>query len=169
MAIVRIALQADTADSVPGTTFPQLKSAGSNLRRVSLSFDSSATEACQWNIGNIPNYGSGDVSATVRWYADTALTGSAVWGVSLAAITPGTDTTNVETKGWATEASSIIAAGSNTHQLVQGTIIITGSSLDSIAANDDLSVRCRRIGSHSSDTMAGDGQLTSVVLAYSDT
>jgi hypothetical protein len=46
---------------------------------------------------------------------------------------------------------------------------VTVSNLDSLAADDELVIRLRRVPADGSDTMTGLGIVTSMVLSYSDT
>lgn len=166
MATTRLVLDPATAESVPGETFPQFKTAGSTVRVSSLSFDAAGTEACQWRIPYLPAYGSGNVTVKLRWYADTATSGEVVWSASLMALTPG-DTQNAETDAWATENTATDTAGAATHDVVEASITV--SNLDSVASGDYVSLRVRRVGGNGSDTMTGDAQLVGVVVEYSDT
>jgi hypothetical protein len=150
-----------------GTVFPQsVRTAGTNFPVEGLAFDASADEACVAKL-KIKNYGSGNITAILTWYADTATTGNVVWGAAIAAITPSTDTQNVETDAFATETTVTGGASGSAQALVNHSITI--SNLDSVAANDVVFLRVRRIGSNGSDTMSGDAILVAVELQYSDT
>jgi hypothetical protein len=150
-----------------GTVFPQsVRFAGTNFPVEGLAFDAGADEACVTKLQAI-SYGSGNLTLLLVWYADTATSGNVVWGGAIACITAGTDTQNVETDAFATETTVTTAASGSTQALVTSSITI--SNLDSIAANDVVFLRIRRVGSNGSDTMTGDAILVAAKLTYSDT
>jgi hypothetical protein len=132
-----------------------------------LAYDTSTVERAYFHT-NMPDYGSGNVTATVHWYADTASSGGVTWETALAAITPNTDTQDVETKSFAA-----VNTANDTHLGTTGqrlhSIDVTISNLDSLAAGDVVWLRLSRLTTDAGDTMTGDAILTSVVLAYSDT
>jgi hypothetical protein len=158
---------AGAATPVPSVTFPEFAQAGTNITVQSLKFDAATDEACAFVFDAIL-YGSGNLTVGIAWYADTASSGNVVWGASIAAITPDTDTQDVETDAWATENtvtdSHLGTTGQRLHRAS-----ITLSNLDSLTARDQCWLRIRRLGTDGSDTMAGDAQLVAVTLSYSDT
>ena len=167
MATTRLVLAIAAALPVPGVTFPQLKSAGTNINAMSLSFDAAATEGCQFTIPYLPAYGSGNLTVKLRWYADTASSGDVVWGAAIAALTPETDSQDVETDAWATENTvTDTHLGLTAQRVMEASITV--SNLDSVAAGDYVTLRIQRLGGSGSDTMAGDAQLVGVVVEYSD-
>lgn len=169
MATTRIVLLAGQAMPVPSATLPELKSAGTNITVESYSFDAAADETLQFVVPYVPTYGSGNITAKVLWYGDSATSGDVVWGVSLACLTPETDSQDIETDAWATENTVTDSHLGTTAQRLH-TASVTVSNLDSITTGDYLAVRVRRLGSSSgSDTMSGDAQMTGLVLEYSDT
>lgn len=150
------------------STFPQLKSiAGTNFPVVGLYYDAAADEAAFWPWV-ATNYGSGNLTCTIYWYADTASSGDTVWGAAISAITTNTDTQDVETDGLATENTATDTHLGTTGQRLHN-IDVTISNLDSIASGDFIHLRVRRVGSSGSDTMTGDAALVGVRLSYSDT
>lgn len=140
---------------------------GTNFPVPGLAFDATTQETAFFPF-HAAAYGSGNITVRIYWYADTASTGGVTFGASLAAITPDTDTQDVETKAFATENTA-----SDTHLGTTGqrdhSFTITLSNLDSIAANDDCMLRIRRVPADGSDTMTGDAIIKRVVLEYSDT
>lgn len=146
---------------------PEFKQAGSNITVQSYSFDAAGTEGIQFRLPYVPAYGSGNITAKLLWYGDSATSGDVVWGVSIAALTTETDTQDVETDAWATENTVTDSHLGTTAQRVH-TAQVTVSNLDSIATGDYLAVRVRRIGGNGSDTLTGDAQLIGVVLEWSD-
>ena len=149
------------------TAFPALTRNGTNIPVTGLAYDAASDEAAFWLIRAV-NYGSGNVTVAVDWYADTATSGDVVWEVQLAAITPDTDTQDTETKALAT-ANTV----TDTHLGTTGQRLhrasVTVSNLDSLAANDDLWVRIARDANNASDTMTGDAILVLATVSYSDT
>jgi len=168
MATTRLVLNVDSAQPVPGSTLPQFKQAGSSVGVSSYSFDAGADEALQFVVPYVQAYGSGNLTVKLRWFADTATSGDVVWGAAIAAITPETDSQDIETDSLATENTVTDShLGTTAQRLMEASITV--SNLDSLAAADYLSLRIRRIGTNGSDTMSGDAQLAGVVVEYSDT
>ena len=152
----------------PAANYAQYKAvSGTNFPVESLAFDA-ATEETVYFIFPAINYGSGNVTARIRWYADTASTGGITIGGSLAAITPDTDTQDIETKAFATEViASDTHLGTVGQRLHEMTVVIT--NLDSIAAEDFVILRIARKVADAGDTMTGDCLVTEVGVDYSDT
>lgn len=150
------------------SSFPAfVKADGSNYPVEGLAFDAGADEAAFVTF-MATAYGSGNLTVRFLWYADTASSGNVVWGAAIAAITPDADTQDIETDGLATEATVTDSHLGTTGQRLH-TASATVSSLDSIAANDYVTLRIRRLGSNVSDTMANDAILVKVIVEYSDT
>lgn len=168
MATTRIELHVGAAMPVPSVTLPELKSAGTNITVESYSFDAAGTEGIQFVVPYVPAYGSGNITAKILWYGDSATSGDVVWGVSIACLTPETDSQDIETDAWATENTVTDSHLGTTAQRLH-TASVTVSNLDSITTGDYLAVRVQRLGGNGSDTMSGDAQLVGVVLEYSDT
>lgn len=149
------------------TAFPALTRGGTNLPVVGLAFDAAADEAAFWAVRAV-NYGSGNVTVDIDWYADTATSGAVVWAVQLAAITPDTDTQDVETDTLAT-ANTVTDTHLGTTGQRLHRAVVTVSNLDSLAAGDDVWLRVARDADNASDTATGDVILTAVTVSYSDT
>jgi hypothetical protein len=152
----------------PASSYAQFKSvAGTNFPVNSIAYDATTEEYVYFRFPAI-NYGSGNVTVRVRWYADTASTGGVTFGASLAAITPDSDTTDIETKAFATEVN-----GSDTHLGTVGQrlheMAITVTNLDSIAAEDWVMLKLARKVADGGDTMTGDALVVEVGVDYSDT
>ena len=169
MATARQYLQPEEAQS-GATGLAQYKiTQGLGLPVSGLAFDASTTENAFWKF-EPTSYGSGSITCDVIWYADTSTTSThgVTWQAALAAITPGVDTTNVESKILATTQQASTDLGSTDAQKLMKTTI-TISNLDSIAAGDEAWLRITRLVSDAGDDLTGDAILTSVRLAYSDT
>lgn len=150
------------------STFPAFsKVNGTNFPVTGLAYDAAADEAAFWKLGAIL-YGSGNLTLDLEWYADTASSGVVRWGAAIAAITPDTDSQDIETKAFATENTvDDTHLGTTGQRLHRASITI--SNLDSLAAGDVVWLRIRRVGSNGADTMTGDAILVKATLSYSDT
>lgn len=148
------------------TTFPSIcRANGSNYPVSGMAFDAATDEALYFEFRAI-GYTSGNVDVELDWYADTASSGNVVWGASMAAITPDSDTQDVETDGLGTQATTTDShLGTTGQRLHRCTVTIT--SLDSLAADDLVVVKVSRVGSNGSDTMTGDAILRHVMISYS--
>ena len=164
MATMRLALQPEAA-LYPASNFAQFKSvAGTNFPVNSLAFDTSTSETVYFRFPAF-DYGSGNWTVTIHWYADTASSGGVVWGVSLAAITPNTDSQDIETKAFDTEETvADTHLGTTGHRL--HSIALTLTETDAVAAGDDVTLRLARKTANASDDMAGDAQVTQVIVEY---
>ena len=168
MADVKIPLTVGAAGPVAGATLPERKSAGSAVTVDSYAFDAGTTEALQWCIPFLPSYASGNLTLTVRWYADSATSDEVVWGASVEVITSGA-AVNLETGlAWATENFAAASTASSTaHGPVIAVISITNT--DSVADGDMLFIRLRRKHDEAGDDMAGDAQFVGALLSYLST
>lgn len=167
MATVRHVLEVGDAKFPTSNPAAPVLTQGTNFPVSGLAFDATTQEAAFFEFPAL-SYGSGNVTVTVEWYADSASANGIVFGASLAAITPNTDSQDVETKAFATENTA-----SDTHLGTTGqrlhTFDITVSNLDSIAAGDAVWLRLRRVPADGSDTMTGDAIVTRMIVSYSDT
>jgi hypothetical protein len=142
---------------------------GTNFPVSSLMYDATTDEAAFWRFV-ATSYGSGNLTLTIIWYADTATSGNVVWEAQIAAITANTDTQDVETDGLATlnfvQDTHLGTTGQRVHSAA-----ITISNLDSLAADDFVTLRIARDanGTSATDDMTGDAGLLCAVLSYSDT
>lgn len=150
------------------TAFPQyVRNAGTNFPVTGLAYDAAGTETGYWKL-QLVAYGSGNITCDIEWYADTASSGDVKFDVKIAAITPNTDTQDVETKAFATSQTvTDTHLGTTGQRLHEANVTIT--NLDSVAAGDELWIAVGRLGADGADTMSGDAIVTSVRLSYSDT
>ena len=168
MATIKQHLEARDGEYRSSTAFPALvKAEGTNAPVSGLAFDASTEEAIFFRTRAV-NYGTGNWTVIVGWYADSASSGGVTWGVSIAAITPNTDSQDIETKAFATETTfsdtHLGTTGQRAHDAV-GTI----SNLDSVAADDVVVIKLARKPADAGDTMSGDAIVTMIDLSYSDT
>lgn len=169
MGTIRHYRTADTFQFRSGTAFPQLvKADGTNFPVSGLAYDATTEETAYLPLLRADAYGSGDWTIWLNWYALAALTGGVAFGVSLAAVTPNTDTIDFETKGFATET---IITDTHLGTTIKRSHDVIGalSNLDSMAINDIVVVRIARKVADAGDTIAGDIVLTAVTVTYSDT
>lgn len=168
MATVSLFLAPEEAQFL-ASAFPAfVKNNGTNFPVSGLAYDATTAENAYWKFAPFA-YGSGNITCDVVWYADTSTTSThgVAWQVAVAAITPGVDTTNVETKAFATAQTASTDLGSaDAQKLVKTTVTI--SNLDSIAAGDEVWLKVTRLVSDAADDLTGDAILTSVRLSYSD-
>ena len=153
------------------SAFPQfVKANGTNYPVSGLAYDAGADEAAFWKF-NADNYGSGNLTLDIYWYADTASFGTVAWEASMAAITAYADTQDIETDGLAAvQRFSDTHLGTVGQRLHKATITI--SNLDSLASGDSVFLRIARDADDTGgggDSMTGDAILTLAELSYSDT
>ena len=150
------------------TAFPAyVKFNGTNFPVSGLAFDAATDEAAFWKL-IAQNYAAGNVTVNILWYADTATSGNVIFDAQIAAITPNTDTTDVETKAFAAISSVTDShLGTTGHRLHTATIAV--SNLDALAADDLVWLRLNRDANNASDTMTGDAIVLAVEVTYSDT
>lgn len=146
--------------------FPQLnKINGTNIPVTALFFDAATKESAFWRF-QISNYAGGNLTLTLLWYADTASASDVIWGCKIAAITPDTDTQDIETDGQASAQTVTDTHLGTTGQRLH-TCAITISNLDSLASGDDLSIEVYRDAAAGGDTMTGDAGLVYGVVTWS--
>ena len=167
MATVTQVFEARSAD-LRTSGFPQLvRHNGTNIPVAGYAFDAATEEAIFFDF-RATRYGSGNLTVDVDWYSTAATSGAVMWGAQIAAITPTTDTQDVETDALATVATTTTShPGTTTQRLLRTSITV--SSLDSLAADDDVRIRISRVAANAADTMTGDVIATRVTVSYSDT
>lgn len=151
---------------VRSTAFPALVRAnGTNIPVSGYAFDATTEEAVFFRF-RASDYVSGNVAVDLDWYADTASSGAVVWGVQMAAITPDTDTQDVETDALPTVTQvTDTHLGTTGQRLHRATVTLTGAALDTIAANDHVVARVARVAADAADTLTGDVILLNVSVA----
>ena len=141
--------------------------AGTNFSFPALLFDAATDETVVFPF-RAHNYGSGNLTLDLEWYADTASTNDVIFGAQLAAITPNTDTTDIEAK--ALDTAAVVTdthLGTTGQRLHRASITIV--ALDALAAGDLCWLSVYRDANAAGDTMAGDAALIAASLHYSDT
>jgi hypothetical protein len=169
MATVKIVLKPEEAQFL-ATAFPALQKVnGTNFPVFGLYYDATSDEAAFWAIPT-PNYGSGNITITIYWYAATASSGNVSWEAQISAITPNDDTTNIEVRSLATlNHVQDTHLGTTPKRLHSCSITLTNTN--SIAADDLVYIRIARDAdsTNNTDDMTGDAVLLAVLVSYSDT
>lgn len=159
-----IPLSVMASDFVPGEGQPLPYQAGSAVLVQGYMFADAAVGALQLAIQVPSDYASGG-TITVPWFGQVDTTGDVEWGVSYKAVTPNTDTGDMEGLAWAAET-----VGVDSHLGTTATrphaIDITPSALDSMAAGDRLFIRIRRNGTSGDDTYTDDVVLGDPIFTY---
>jgi hypothetical protein len=167
MATVNQTLLAEDAQFL-ATAFPQaIKTNGTAFPVYGLAFDAAADETAFWRL-LADNYGSGNITVDIFWYADSATSGDVIFDAGIAAITSNTDSGDIETKAFATINSVTDAHLGTTGQRLH-TATITISNLDSVAAGDYVMLKLNRDANNAADTMTGDAIVVALRVSYSDT
>jgi len=157
-----------TAATFLTSAFPQMVRNGTNFPVSALAYDAATDEAAFWVVRAV-SYGvsNPNVTITIDWYADTATSGVVVWEIQLAAITPDTDSGDVEAKALATlQTVSDTHLGTTGQRLHRCSVAMT--NLDSLSADDDLWIRVARDANNAADTLTGDAHLVLATVAYPD-
>lgn len=152
------------------SAFPAyVKANGTNFPVSALAYDGagSTEEKAYWKF-KASNYGSGNLTLVLRWYAASGTTGDVVWGCRIAAVTPDTDTQDIETKAFDTQETVVDSHLGTTAKRLH-TCTITIDETDVLAADDTVWIEISRLPGNGSDTMAADAQLAEAELQYSDT
>lgn len=139
-----------------------------NVSVTTLAFDASTAQSVFWRI-DASQYGSGNITVDVIWAADTATSGSVVWGAAIAAFTPDTDSGAITAKAFGTQdnASASPAVAATAKRLYKDTITVTHT--DSIAVGDAVFLKLQRVAADAGDTMAGNALVERVIVSFSDT
>lgn len=143
---------------VRNTAFPGIvRAVGTAIPVSGYAFDQTTPENLFFRFRS-SGYTSGNIDIDLDWYADTASSGAVMWGAAIAAITPNTDSQDVETDALATQATvTTTHLGTTAQRVHRSTITIT--SLDSVDTDDMVVVQIQRVANNAADTMAGDAIL----------
>ncbi len=164
MATASQTLEPEAAEFL-ASTFPALVRNGTNIPIAALAYDAATDEAAFWKL-DVAQYGSGNLTVTIFWYADSGTSGDVVWGAALCALTPNSDTQDIETDSLATENTATDSHLGTTAQRLHS-VDITVSNLDSLAQGDAAFLRVRRLGTNGSDTLNSiDALLERVVVSF---
>ena len=128
-----------------------------------LEFDATTAESAYFGASLPANYAGGGITATIVWAADTATTGSVVWGLSFERHQDGTDT--IASDSFATEQTATSPAPGTAGIYKYRTIAFTnGAQIDSLAVGEHFRVKLRRLPADGADDMTGDAQFVNLEL-----
>jgi hypothetical protein len=131
--------------------------------RLRLRFDAVTEQWCTFGGLRVPaDYASAPV-AYVQFQMDTATTGSVVWGVQVAAVTPG-DAVTVAAKPFAAVNTATVTVPGTAGYVGEATIPLTNN--DGMAAGDELVFRLARVAADAADTAAGFAYVSAFAVAY---
>jgi hypothetical protein len=161
MATVTQALLAAQAEFLPGSAFPDMVVAGTNIPIAGLKFTPASNQICFFKP-DFSQYVSGNLTVDVDWYHASATTGDVDFGASLQAITPNTDTQDIEADSLATENTvTDTHLGTTAKRLHRCSITV--SNLDSLAAGDDTHMRLKCL---SSSTIAAGVVVVKITVSF---
>lgn len=155
------------------TQFPELnKRNGTGISAPfpirSLAFDAASVERAYWVFRPTALGGTNVFTVEIDWFAESATSGSVVWGVQGYASTPNVDDVDLESRNLGVQSSTTTAHPGGTGQRhIRSTI--TGLDAGSAVNNDVVFIGLERIASNPSDTMTGDAVVFCVTISYSDT
>jgi hypothetical protein len=157
-----------TAGALLGSAFAAwLNTLGTNFPVPGWRFDAATQQHVFFKL-RASSYGSGNLTLTITWYADTASANDAIFGAAIAAITPNTDTQDVETDSLATAQTVTDTHLGTTGQRLHQTDL-TISNLDSLSDGDEFWLQFYRDADAGGDTLTGYVIVTGLSLTYSDT
>jgi|SRR3990172_2129085 len=170
MATVRIPFNVKAAE-LAATGIPEWKNtAGTNFPVEGWALDGTASEQFFLKF-RADDFGSGDLTLAIDWYADSGTTNAVTFGAQVGCITPDTDSGDIETK--ALDTATIVTdshLGTTAQRLHRAIMTIANADTDSMTAGDYCILRIYRDPADAGDTMAGiDVIVTFVELTYSNT
>jgi hypothetical protein len=133
---------------------------------LQLAYDASSEEWATWQFRMPDDYASAAV-AKVAFKMTSATSGAVVWGVQIAAVTPGDAVVVNSAKAFATVNTTTTTVGGTVGYVVESSITLTND--DSVAAGDFVVMRVARVAANGSDTATGDAELVQVGLSYTTT
>lgn len=169
-------MAATKISGTPGSALPPTNSnpaqyvcrAGTNSPVEYLAYDASTSESAFWQFYMPSDYAGGDLICTVVWNAESGTSNGVVWGVSILADTPNTDTGSWEAESFGTEDTSAADThlGTTAKRVHSISCTLTGAELDSVAAGDVVILRIARKTADGNDTMTGDANLIAWEIQY---
>ena len=126
-----------------------------------LAFDDSSIETCYFDGVVSDNYRGGNLDVNLNWTSNTATSGNVLWRCSLSKLD---NEENILTHSFANSNSGTAQAPSASGDVVNSTIQMTTTNLDSLRRSDTYRLKVDRVGDNSLDTMTGDAQLLTVQI-----
>lgn len=152
------------ASRPPAAGYPQLDLRGGT---VVLDFDDTADESIDF-AGVLPrSYAGSDLEVVITWAATSATTGNVVWQAEFERHPVGDPTHgthDLDTADFGTPATATAAAPTSAGELARTSVAIAASDVDDPAAGESFRLRISRLGTDSSDTLAGDVELVTIEL-----
>lgn len=133
---------------------------------LQLAYDASTEEWATWQFRMPDDYASAPV-ARIAFNMASATSGAVVWGVQLAAVTPGDAVNVTSAKAFATVNTATTTVPGTVGYLTETSIALANA--DSVAAGDFVVMRVSRVAANGSDTATGDADLVQVGLSYTTT
>lgn len=135
-----------------------------NVSNLVLEFDASTIESAFFSCVMPRAYASGGITCMLAWCADTAVTGSVVWGISIERCQDETD--DLDTDSFAAEQTATSAAPTGSAGQIQYCSIAftDGAQMDSVTAAERFRLKLRRVATDGSDDMAGDAQMVALEI-----
>lgn len=129
-----------------------------------LDFDAGTDETAVFKCSLPYDYAAGGINVQIRWMASSATSGNVIWAAEIASVTPDAD--DLDSMTWASvQTAAASGAPSASGETQETTIqIADGSAMDSLAAGEEFYVRITRDADNASDTMAGDAELSGVLI-----
>jgi len=122
-----------------------------------LDFDGTADEEAYW-VKALPRYYLGKYGLTVKvvWSASTATSGNVVWAASFERHGGGHDH---DADSFAGEQTATAVANATSGVETETSIQFDTTQIDGLLAGEGFRLKLRRLGTHASDTMAGDAEV----------
>jgi hypothetical protein len=171
MAVGSISLSPGSAVFPDGTTsnaapaLQRVKSTGTAPAPylLQLAFDASTEEWVTFAFRMPDDYASAPV-AKVQFKMTSATSGAVVWGVQIAAVTPGDAVVVNSAKAFATVNTATASVPGTVGYVVESSITLTNG--DSVAAGDVVVLRVARVAADAGDTATGDAEMVMAGLSY---
>jgi hypothetical protein len=112
--------------------------------------------------------GFAEESITVRiaWAADTATSGSVVWGAAFERNNDEDDNADLDTDSFDVENTATSGApATSAGKLQYANIVVADGERDGLLQGEQFRLKIRRIGTNGSDDMSGDAQIASILLS----
>ena len=128
-----------------------------------LSFNDTTNETVLF-AGIVPrNYSGGDLVVTLFWAAATAIAGDVRWGVEFERNNAG-GPFDLDVDSFAAQQAMVATAPGTSGFVAATQIQLTQAQADNIMPGDPYRLRVERGAASATDTMAGDAQLTRVLV-----
>lgn len=144
----------------PTSAFPQI-----NLRNQHpvLDFDAATAETAYVTRILPSHYAGGGLTVLIRWVGATATTGAVKWNVAFERIDTGT--LDIDADSFASIQTATTTTSGTSGVNVETSIAFTsGAQMDSVAAGETFRMSVKRDAADGADTMAGDAEITYILV-----